>query len=100
LRPLEELEWKAAAHITGGGLLGNLPRVLPHGLGARLERGSWDVPRIFDVIARRGRVAEEEMLGTFNLGLGMVLVCAEPPAGLPVVGRVVEHSAGARVVVA
>ncbi len=98
LRELERLDWKAAAHITGGGLLGNLPRALPQGLGARLDRGSWEVPPIFRLIGARG-VAEEEMLGTFNMGLGMVLVCSEPVPGLPVVGRVVEPSGPQRVVV-
>lgn len=94
---LDRLPWKAAAHITGGGLLGNLPRALPDGLGARIERGSWAVPEIFTLMARRGGISEEEMLGTFNLGLGMVLVCAEPVPGLPVVGRVVEQEGAERV---
>ncbi|HEX6547204.1 MAG TPA: phosphoribosylformylglycinamidine cyclo-ligase [Candidatus Dormibacteraeota bacterium] len=100
LAELQRLEWKAAAHITGGGLLGNLPRVLPEGLAARLDRGSWPVPPIFGLIAERGRVPEEEMLGTFNMGLGMVLVCSKPPPGHPVVGRVVPQSGAQRVVLA
>jgi phosphoribosylformylglycinamidine cyclo-ligase len=100
LEDLQRLDWKAAAHITGGGLTGNLPRVLPGGLAARLERGSWPAPPIFGLIARRGNVAEDEMLGTFNMGLGMVLVAAEPLPGHPVVGRVVRQTGAARVVVA
>jgi phosphoribosylformylglycinamidine cyclo-ligase len=92
LRQLRELSWKAAAHVTGGGLLGNVPRALPDGLAAELDRGAWRVPPIFHLIAARGRVADDEMLGTFNMGLGMVLVMAEPVPGLPVVGRVVEQS--------
>ncbi len=97
LAELRSLPWKAAAHITGGGLLANVPRALPDGLAARLDRGSWMVPPIFNLIARRGRVTEEEMLGTFNMGLGMVLVTAEPVAGYPVVGRVVEQPGARRV---
>jgi phosphoribosylformylglycinamidine cyclo-ligase len=97
LGDLRGRSWKAAAHITGGGLLGNLPRVLPDGLMAELDRSAWDVPPIFRLIAERGNVAEDEMLGTFNMGLGMVLVCSEPPPGLPVVGRVVEQAGQHRV---
>jgi phosphoribosylformylglycinamidine cyclo-ligase len=97
LRDLESLPWKAAAHVTGGGILGNLHRALPDGLAAELDRGSWPVPPIFELVARRGRVAEDEMLGTFNMGLGMVVVTAEPVPGFPVVGRVVEQSGGQRV---
>lgn len=65
---------KGMAHITGGGLPGNLPRSLPAGLGARLDRGSWPVPAIFDLIQRTGEVADAEMLAVFNLGIGMVLI--------------------------
>jgi phosphoribosylformylglycinamidine cyclo-ligase len=64
----------ACAHITGGGIPGNLARVLPAHVDARLDRGAWTVPRIFDEIARRGHVADEEMARVFNLGLGMILV--------------------------
>jgi phosphoribosylformylglycinamidine cyclo-ligase len=97
LGDLRRLDWKAAAHITGGGLLGNVPRALPEHLAAELDPGSWPVPPIFELIARRGRIAEEEMLATFNMGLGMVLVAEAAPEGLPVVGRVVERSGPARV---
>jgi phosphoribosylformylglycinamidine cyclo-ligase len=97
LRDLQRLPWKAAAHITGGGLLGNVHRTLPDGLAAELDRSSWEVPAIFGLVASRGRVADDEMLGTFNMGLGMVIACAEPLPGLPVVGRVVEQSGPQRV---
>jgi phosphoribosylformylglycinamidine cyclo-ligase len=63
------------SHITGGGLLDNLPRCLPETLGARVEPG-WDRPKIFDVIASGGPVAQDEMRRTFNLGVGMVAVVA------------------------
>ena len=89
LAELQGLEWKAAAHITGGGLTGNLPRVLPEGLGFRLDTGAWRVPPIFDLIQRRGRISDREMLATFNQGIGMVLVTEEPLAGYPVIGEVV-----------
>ena len=65
---------RGTAHITGGGLPGNLPRILPDGLGARVERGSWDVPEIFGLIQQAGEVGEEEMLEVFNMGVGFVLV--------------------------
>jgi phosphoribosylformylglycinamidine cyclo-ligase len=64
----------AAAHITGGGLLENVPRVLPLGLGARIERGTWTELPIFDEIRRRADASDADMLATFNMGIGMVLV--------------------------
>jgi phosphoribosylformylglycinamidine cyclo-ligase len=65
---------KGAAHITGGGISGNLPRVLPAGARAWIDRRSWPVPPIFELIQRTGRIAAAEMEQTFNSGLGMILV--------------------------
>jgi phosphoribosylformylglycinamidine cyclo-ligase len=67
---------KGAAHITGGGITGNLPRVLPRGARAHIERRSWPVPPIFDLIQKTGSVSQAEMDRTFNNGLGMILVVA------------------------
>ena len=67
---------KGMAHITGGGLYENVPRVLPDGLGASFHTSSWDVPPIFSLIQKAGNVSREEMFRVFNMGLGMVLVCA------------------------
>jgi phosphoribosylformylglycinamidine cyclo-ligase len=67
---------RALAHITGGGFAGNIPRVLPEGLGAVLRRGSWDVPPLFRLIQKGGAVSDEEMARTFNMGIGMVVVVA------------------------
>jgi phosphoribosylformylglycinamidine cyclo-ligase len=70
----------AMAHITGGGLLENLPRALPRGCGAQVQKGSWPVPPIFDVLQRHGKVDAREMYRTFNMGIGMVLVTASNSA--------------------
>ena len=101
LDDLGTLRWKGAAHITGGGLSGNVPRCLPDRLGARLDREAWSVPPIFELIRKRGRIADDEMYGTFNMGLGMVLVVdpREVPSGALVVGEVVRHSGPDRVVI-
>jgi phosphoribosylformylglycinamidine cyclo-ligase len=64
---------RAMSHITGGGLPGNLPRVLPDGLGVRVT-GAWRRPAIFDLIAARGPVAEPELRRTFNCGVGYVFI--------------------------
>jgi phosphoribosylformylglycinamidine cyclo-ligase len=64
----------AMAHITGGGITENLPRVLPRGVAAVIEMGSWTVPPIFDHLQALGNVPPQEMLRTFNMGLGMLLV--------------------------
>ena len=69
-----EVEVHAFCHVTGGGLPGNLPRVLPDGLGVRVHRGSWTWPPIFRWLAERGPVEEAEMWRTFNCGVGMVAV--------------------------
>jgi phosphoribosylformylglycinamidine cyclo-ligase len=62
------------AHITGGGITGNLPRVIPKGCKAIVRKGSWDVPPIFSLVKEKGRIPEEEMFRTFNNGIGMILV--------------------------
>ncbi|WP_411892034.1 phosphoribosylformylglycinamidine cyclo-ligase [Yoonia sp. SDW83-1] len=64
----------ALAHITGGGLTENLPRVLPEGLGAQIDLGTWTLPPVFGWLAQTGGMAEAELLKTFNAGIGMVLV--------------------------
>ncbi|AEB12933.1 phosphoribosylformylglycinamidine cyclo-ligase [Marinithermus hydrothermalis] len=70
----------AMAHITGGGVEGNLPRVLPEGLGAVIEKGTWPVPPIFPLIQRAGHVSEAEMYRVFNMGLGFLVVLPEAHA--------------------
>jgi phosphoribosylformylglycinamidine cyclo-ligase len=67
---------KAMAHITGGGILENLPRVLPDGLGARVRRDSWSLPPVFEWLQAGGNIEELEMMRTFNCGVGMILVVA------------------------
>jgi phosphoribosylformylglycinamidine cyclo-ligase len=73
-RLLGDVDVRAVAHITGGGIVGNIPRVLPAGLDARMDRSAWEVPRVFTEIQRHGEVSDEEMAKVFNLGLGMVVV--------------------------
>ncbi len=70
----------AAAHITGGGISENLPRVLPEGCGAVVRRGSWSWPAVFDWLRAEGNVEEAEMLRTFNCGVGMIAVVAAADA--------------------
>ncbi len=64
---------KAMAHITGGGFVDNIPRVLPPGVGVRVERGAWEVPPLFRLIQTAGGVSEAEMFRVFNMGIGFVL---------------------------
>jgi phosphoribosylformylglycinamidine cyclo-ligase len=66
----------ALAHITGGGILGNLPRSLPQGLGAKVELGSWPIPPVFRFLQEAGSVATEEMYRVFNMGIGMIAAVA------------------------
>ena len=92
LELFERFRIKGLANITGGGVPENLPRALPRGVAAKIERGSWPVPPIFDLIQRLGRVSQREMDRTFNNGLGMVAVVPEADAD-----RVVEHLGGRNV---
>lgn len=78
LKPLGGIlgQIKGLAHITGGGFLENIPRILPD-VSVEIERGTWNVPPIFGLMQRLGGVGEEEMFRTFNMGIGMVIICAE-----------------------
>jgi phosphoribosylformylglycinamidine cyclo-ligase len=81
LRLLEaEVPIRAMAHVTGGGLAGNLGRVIPAGLSARLRLDSWKVPRLFRTLQELGSVSDAEMHRTFNMGVGYVLVVARDSA--------------------
>jgi len=77
----ERVRIKGIAHITGGGIPGNLPRVLPEGVGAVVREGSWPVPAIFRVIKEKGNVPVNDMKRTFNMGIGFILVVSEKEAG-------------------
>ncbi len=68
---------KAAAHVTGGGLVENVPRALPDGLAARIDRSTWTAPPIFGVLRRLCEIDEAEMFRVFNMGIGMALVCEQ-----------------------
>jgi len=80
LRPLDGLldrgVIKGLAHITGGGLTDNIPRILPEGAAVRIKKDSWPIPPLFELLRRLGNVSDEEMYRTFNMGVGMVIVCA------------------------
>src|SRR5262249_30330241 len=86
-------EVKAIAHVTGGGIPGNLPRVLPPHVSIELEWGAWPVPPIFAILQERGGIAFDEMLHVFNMGLGLIYVtdAGAHPRGAVQVGRVVPR---------
>ncbi|WP_404457839.1 phosphoribosylformylglycinamidine cyclo-ligase [Oceanobacillus kapialis] len=71
---------KGISHITGGGFYENLPRMLPKGLGVQVDANSWEVPQIFSFLQEHGNIAEEEMYGVFNMGIGMALVVNQEDA--------------------
>ncbi|MFZ0368598.1 MAG: phosphoribosylformylglycinamidine cyclo-ligase, partial [Halobacillus sp.] len=68
---------KGVAHITGGGFYENIPRALPEGLGAQVDRTSWSAPSIFSFLQHHGNLSEEDMFGVFNMGIGMVAVVSK-----------------------
>ncbi|MCP3856131.1 MAG: phosphoribosylformylglycinamidine cyclo-ligase [Actinomycetia bacterium] len=80
IRLLDTVDVRAIAHVTGGGIVANLPRVLHPGVDAVIERSSWEVPRIFGEIERLGSVEPDEMAKVFNLGVGMIVVVPEADA--------------------
>ncbi len=98
---------KGMAHITGGGLIDNVPRVLPQGVMAQIHSQAWTTPPIFRLIQQRGNVSQDEMYHVFNMGIGMVLICSpdnvnQLTQALPevkVIGEVVEQKEEARVII-
>jgi len=86
---LEEERVHALAHITGGGIPGNLDRVIPEGLQARVERSSWEIPVEFRMVQEHGGIDDEEMFRTFNMGVGMILIVDAAEADA-VVARLTE----------
>jgi phosphoribosylformylglycinamidine cyclo-ligase len=81
VRPLIERDWvKGLAHITGGGLTENLPRTLPGGCAAEIDLQSWSIPPIFQLLQHHGAIARGEMFRAFNMGVGLVIVCASRDA--------------------
>jgi phosphoribosylformylglycinamidine cyclo-ligase len=98
---------KGLAHITGGGLIGNVPRVLPEGLAARFNSKAWTVPPIFQLLQKTGKVDSKEMYHVFNMGIGMAVINSKENADyllkrLPeakVIGEVVKQKANERVII-
>ena len=76
----DKVKIKGMAHITGGGIPGNLPRILPKGICANIKTGSWPVPKIFNLIQHMGNVPEDDMKKTFNMGIGYVMVVSKGTA--------------------
>jgi phosphoribosylformylglycinamidine cyclo-ligase len=66
---------KGLAHITGGGITENLPRIFPEGVGAEIDRSTWEVPALFRLLQQGGGVSDEEMLRAFNMGIGLIVGC-------------------------
>jgi len=95
------------AHITGGGLVGNIPRILPQGCSVELDRSSWTVPAIFDLIQKRGNIKDEEMFRVFNMGIGMIVISDKGSAaemleklpGAGIIGRVIKANGSERVII-
>jgi phosphoribosylformylglycinamidine cyclo-ligase len=94
-----ELTIKGIAHITGGGLIDNIPRILPEGLDAEIQLGTWAVPRLFQLLASSAKIGKEELHQVFNMGIGMVFVVAAKDAAKTVrltrgkiIGKIVKGS--------
>ena len=76
LNLIEKVEVKGIAHITGGGFIENVPRILPEGIGAEIEKNSYAVPPVFKVMQKRAGITDEQIYNTFNMGIGMMVVVA------------------------
>ena len=105
LKPILPLV-KGLAHITGGGFLGNVPRIMPEGVSARFDTAAWAVPPIFKLLERKGGIGHEEMYRVFNMGIGMVIIASPDKAGeivklLPeaiTIGEIIKQSGESRVI--
>ena len=106
LKPLLSLI-KGMAHITGGGLPGNVPRVLPKGVAAKFDSKTWMVPPVFQLIQKRGNVDRDEMFRVFNMGIGMTVICSPENAekllgklnGATVIGEIIKQDGEDRVII-
>lgn len=98
---------KGMAHITGGGLIGNVPRILPEGLSAQFDSKSWSILPIFKLIQDKGKVSTQEMYRVFNMGIGMVLICSADKVErltkqIPearIIGEIINQTGKTRVVI-
>jgi len=98
---------KGIAHITGGGFIGNIPRILPKGLAAHLKKDSWDIPPVFKLTQENGDIEEAEMYRVFNMGIGLAIVCSAQQVAkivsiLPqakAVGKIIEAVDKERVII-
>jgi len=98
---------KGMAHITGGGFIGNIPRILPEGVAAHLKKRSWDILPIFKLIQKEGDIKEAEMYQVFNMGIGITIVCSPRQVAqiisiLPqakVIGRIIKREDKERVII-
>jgi phosphoribosylformylglycinamidine cyclo-ligase len=106
LKPfLDELH--GLAHITGGGLVGNIPRVLPESCAVQIDRSSWQVPSIFELIQKRGSIKDDEMYRVFNMGIGMAAICGQETADKLLsaikdsrqIGKIVKANGSERVII-
>jgi len=99
LRCIEAADVKGISHITGGGFYENIPRCLPDGLGARVEKAKLKIPAIFDMLQKKGNIDEHDMFNTFNMGVGMIVIVPKEDAekaiaaldcGAYVIGEIVK----------
>jgi phosphoribosylformylglycinamidine cyclo-ligase len=98
---------KAIAHITGGGFVGNIPRILPEGVAAHLKKRSWDIMPIFKLIQKKGNITEAEMYQVFNMGIGMTVVCSPQQVAkivsispqAKVIGEIIKRDGKERVII-
>jgi phosphoribosylformylglycinamidine cyclo-ligase len=98
---------KGLAHITGGGFLGNIPRILPPGVAVEIERSSWEVPALFELIQQKGSIKDGEMFNVFNMGMGMIIISGQGEVdgictAIPdarIIGRVVKANGSERVII-
>ena len=99
---IDKINVKGICHITGGGFYENIPRILPEGVDAKIDVGSWEIPPVFKLVQRKGNITDEEMFGTFNMGVGMMIIVGEKDAeqaiqilkeaeeGAKIIGKIVE----------
>lgn len=87
---MKKVSIKGMAHITGGGFYENIPRMLPDGIGVKIDRESWEIPEIFNIMMREGNMDYSDMFSTFNMGIGMVLAIDE--RDLDIIGKILKEN--------
>lgn len=95
---IKKYKIRGMAHITGGGLIENIPRILPKGCAVKIKKRSWKIPAIFELIKEKGNISELEMMRTFNYGIGLVLITEDIIKEAVLIGEIIKGNQEVKII--